>query len=278
VSSASEGGVMGGETKSRETKEDSVTSFAASRERRREIDSYIGAEQSQQMNADATLTTMQEELTTKKDVSNAARASTIAFLRRAACRASKARRGIHDDPDDDNDSEEKKNKINRKNRKKKKKKRRVPHGPGTALFPVPRVDWKPKGQSNSVDFGKLVVGDFKLWKTDILDVTFSHHLFDQFKLTLAAEIANAVGIGENRVKIWDVEDVNPYHDQKWMHRRCTMIHTVPVRFRSRLPRHLRAASRPKEGYVVFVFCIFCILYFVFLLLLRLFLVSNVNLY
>ena len=245
-----------------ETKEEEVTNMNG--ERRREIDSYLGTEQSQQMNADATLETMQEELrvmTVKSGtLADVARARTMRCLRRAACRASNVR-SIHDDPDENSEDDKRKN----KNKKKKIRKKRVPHGPGTALFPVPRIDWKQKGQSNAGDFGKLIVGDFKLWKTDILDITFSHHLFDQFKLTLAAEIANAVGIGANRVKIWDVEDINPYHDQKWTHRRCTMIYTVPIRFRSRLPRHLRAASRPKERCVVLLifFLFFKKVFFIF---------------
>ena len=73
-----------------------------------------------------------------------------------------------------------------------KKKRRCPHGPGTALFPVPRVDWKQKGQSNSVDFGRLVVGDFLMWRMDILDITFTDLVYRQFKVRLETEIARAL--------------------------------------------------------------------------------------
>ena len=45
---------------------------------------------------------------------------------------------------------------------------------------MPRTDWKQKGSSNAIDFGKLIVGDFVLWKTDFLDLCFTHHLFNQF--------------------------------------------------------------------------------------------------
>ena len=112
------------------------------------------------------------------------------------------------------------------------------------MFPVPRTDWKQKGSSNAIDFGKLIVGDFVLWKTDFLDLCFTHHLYEQFKIILATEIAKSVNIDAKRVKVWDVEDMNPYHDPSWCHRRCTMIYNVPVRLRTQLPSHLRQASQP----------------------------------
>ena len=88
------------------------------------------------------------------------------------------------------------------------------------------------------------MGDFHLWKTDLLDLCFTHHLYEQFKLRLATELATALDIGAYRVKIFDVEDLNPYHDPTWMHRRCTMIYEVPSRLRKKLPRHLRKATSP----------------------------------
>ena len=119
----------------------------------------------------------------------------------------------------------------------------MPHGPGTALFPVPRVDWMPKGQSNACDFGRLVVGDFLLWKIDILDICFTKLLYDQFKIRLGTEIAKALRIAEYRVHIFDIEDKNPYHDPYWMQKRCTMTYPVPIRLRKGLPAHLRRVSR-----------------------------------
>ena len=55
-------------------------------------------------------------------------------------------------------------------------------------------------------------------------------------------VDKSVNIDAKRVKVWDVEDMNPYHDPSWCHRRCTMIYNVPVRLRTQLPSHLRQAS------------------------------------
>ena len=64
---------------------------------------------------------------------------------------------------------------------------------------------------------------------------------------MATEIAKAVNIDAKRVKVWDIEDMNPYHDRTWMHRRCTMIYDVPVRLRTDLPHHLRKQSGPTQN-------------------------------
>ena len=139
----------------------------------RERDAYTAAKKSHRVTTKNALQSIQDELRVSSSTAqengaleDLSKSTLRSCLRKATCNASKARSHYHLDPDEDGDNSKHKEKNDVI-------KTRVPHGPGTALFPVPRTDWEQKGQSNAADFGRLIVGDFHLWKTDFLDLCFT---------------------------------------------------------------------------------------------------------